>query len=336
MRVVLAGLGTTGSHIARQLTQTPVTELLVHDPKPRRLEQILGAVRAVAPAHQTVKPITQLTPATLGADVLILAGPAGTHREPAAAALRAGSHVVSISDDADEVAELLALGALARSADRALVVGAGFCPGLSCLLVSHAAAQLDRVDVINVYRAGTGGPACAREHHRTLKRSGQEWLDGTWILRRGGSGRDLAWFPEPFGARDSYRGALPSPLLLQPQFPDAHRITARMAATRRDRFTSKLPMLRPPHTDGGPGAIRVELRGRVGQAVETVILGVMDHPSVAAGTVAALTAVAALEGRAPVGAAGLAGWPTGRRLLADLRSRGVRVAAFGGRLTDLA
>ncbi len=336
MRVVLAGLGTTGSHIARQLTQTPVTELVLCDPEPRRLEQIRGAVRAVAPAHQTIQSVTQLTPATLGADVLVLAGPAGTHREPAAAALRAGSHVVSISDDADEVAELLALGAVARSANRALVVGAGFCPGLSCLLVSHAASQLDRVDVINVYRAGTGGPACAREHHLTFKRSGQEWLDGTWILRRGGSGRDLAWFPEPFGARDCYRGALPSPLLLQPQFPDAHRITARMAATRRDRFTSRLPMLRPPHTDGGPGAIRVELRGRVGQAVETVILGVMDHPSVAAGTVAALSAVGAAEGRAPVGASGLAGWPTGRRLLADLRSRGVRVAAFGGRLTDLA
>ncbi|MEZ5412367.1 MAG: Gfo/Idh/MocA family oxidoreductase [Acidimicrobiales bacterium] len=336
MRVVLAGLGTTGSHIARQLTQSPVTELVLWDPKPRRLDQVLGAVRAVASAHQTITTAKELTPATLGADVLVLGGPAGTHREPAAAALRAGSHVVSISDEADEVADLLALGSLARSADRALVVGAGFCPGLSCLLVSHAAAQLDRVDVINVYRAGTGGPACARQHHRTLKHSGQEWLEGTWIVRRGGSGRDLAWFPEPFGARDCYRGALSSPLLLQPQFPGAHRITARMAATRRDRFTSRLPMLRPPHTDGGPGAIRVELRGRVGQAVETVILGVMDHPSVAGGTVAALAALAALEGRAPVGASGLAGWPTARPLLADLRQRGVRVAAFGGRLTDLA
>ena len=336
MRVVLAGLGTTGSHIARQLTQSPVTELMLCDPRPRRLDQIVTAVRAVAPAHQTVTPLRQLAPASARADLVILAGPSGSHRLAAATALRAGSHVLSISDDADEVAELLALDALARSADRALVVGAGFCPGLSCLLVGHAAAQLDRVDVINVYRAGTGGPACARQHHRTLQRSGQEWLDGTWILRRGGSGRDLAWFPEPFGARDCYRGALPSPLLLQPVFPQAHRITARVAATRRDRLTTRLPMLRPPHDDGGPGAIRVELRGRAGEGIETVILGVMDHPSVAGGTVAALAALATLEGRAPVGAAGLAGWPTGRRLLADLRQRGVRVAAFGGRLSDLA
>ncbi len=352
MRIALVGVGTTGSHVARQLTQTSAAELILTDIRPRRLESVAEAVRAVAPGSQEVRTVSRLVPAAPPASgaprdpaadpaaaaptVVILAGPAGTHVELAEASLRAGSHVVSIGDDADEVTALLALDPVARASGRSLVVGAGFSPGLSCLLAAYAASQLDRVEVISVYQAGTGGPACARAHHRALKRSGHEWLDGAWVERRGGSGRDLAWFPEPFGARDCYRGALPTPALLQPELPDAQRISARMAATRRDRMTSRLPMLRPPHDDGGPGAIRVEVRGRVGTAVETVIMGVMDHPSVAAGTVAALAAVATAEGRAPVGAHGLAAWADSRHLLAELRRRGVRVASFGGRLEPLA
>lgn len=338
MRLALVGVGTTGSHVARQLTQTPFTDLLLTDIRPRRLQSVAEAVRAIAPDHQQVRTLGRLDAATLAAeapDVVVLAGPAGTHLELARAALAAGSHVVSLGDDAAEVSALLALDREARQAGRTLAVGAGFCPGLSCLLTAYAASQLDQVDVISIYKAGTAGPACARAHHHALKHSGREWLDGAWIDRRGGSGRDLAWFPEPFGARDCYRGALPTPLLLQPVFPEAQRISARMAATRRDRMTSRLPMLRPPHDDGGPGAIRVEVRGRLGPSVETLILGVMDHPSVAAGTVAALSALAAAEGRAPEGAHGLATWPDGRRLLVALRRRGVRVATFGGRLEPL-
>ena len=267
-----------------------------------------------------------------GADVVILAGPAGSHVELAETWLKQGSHVISISDDPDDVTGLLDLDSLASSRERSLVVGAGFVPGLSCLLTRYAADMLDTVEIISIYKAGTGGPACARQHHRALKRSGHDWLDGNWVLRRGGSGRDLAWFPDPFGARDCYRGALPSPTLLQRVFPEAERISSRIAATRRDRLTSWLPMLRPPHDDGGPGAIRVEVRGRRNRAVETIILGVIDHPSVAAGTVAAVAAAEAVAGQTPIGAHGLAAWSEPKRILAELHRRGVRVATFNGLL----
>ncbi|MGI9595927.1 MAG: hypothetical protein ACR2QK_07190, partial [Acidimicrobiales bacterium] len=175
-------------------------------------------------------------------------------------------------------------------------------------------------------------PACARQHHWALKHSGQDWRDGRWELRRGGSGRDLAWFPDPIGARDCYRGALASPILLQREFPEAKRISARMAATRRDRFTGQLPMLRKPHRDGGPGAIRVEVRGRLEGGVETLVYGVMDHPSVAAATVGAVVAVRTGLGLAPPGARGLAHWADARMLLTDLYGRGVKVATFSGKL----
>jgi len=332
MRVALVGLGTTGSHLARQLVRAPITELSVDDVDERRLERVLPALRSVAgdidirsDGPDPADPV----------DVVLLAGPVGTHTKLASSMLAAGSHVVSLSDDPVECEQLLALDETGRRVGRSLVVGAGFAPGLSCVLARFASEQLDVVDVISVYKAGTGGPACARQHHRALRSDGYDWIDGDWTLRRGGSGRDLAWFPEPFGARDCYRGALPSPLLLQRVFPDTSRISARMSATRRDRLTSRLPMLRPPHDDGGPGALRVEVRGRSGGAVETLILGAIDHPSVAAAIVAAVAAVETGAGRAPVGAGGLASWPEPKRLLSELRNRGVRVASFSGALESL-
>ena len=124
---------------------------------------------------------------------------------------------------------------------------------------------------------GTAGPACAREHHRALAGPALGWHDGQWIERRGGSGRELCWFPEPVGARDCYRGEMVDPLLLHRSFPDVARISTRASATRRDRLTARLPMLSPPHAEGGIGALRVEARGhgRSGERI-TIVQGIAE------------------------------------------------------------
>ena len=77
------------------------------------------------------------------------------------------------------------------------------------MLARHAAADLDEVDEIHVARLGTGGPACARLHHRALGGAALDWRDGGWLQRQGGSGRELCWFPDPVGAADCYRASLP-------------------------------------------------------------------------------------------------------------------------------
>ncbi|MEK9999421.1 MAG: hypothetical protein VW623_04890 [Acidimicrobiaceae bacterium] len=152
-----------------------------------------------------------------------------------------------------------------------------------------------------------------------MSSTGIDWRDGRWMRRAGGSGRELAWFPDPVGGRDCYRAALPDALL-----------TARQAATRRDRFTAPLPMLRPPHAEGGIGAIRVELRGRVGVERRVSVYGAIERPAVASGAVAAATAMHVLAGDFEIGARGLAGHADTVGLLNTLAARGVKPVRFEG------
>jgi hypothetical protein len=316
MSVSVLGLGATGSQVARQVGVSS-GDLSVFDIDASR---IVGMV-ARTPGARAGRPDD-------GSDVVVLALPGGEHVIPALACLRRGSHVVSISDHPDDVEGLLLLDAEARERGRSVLVGAGFAPGLTCLLARHAGDALDLVEEISIAKAGTGGPTCARQHHRAMKRAGQEWLGGSWRLRRGGSGRELTWFPDPWGASDCYRAWLADPALLHRVYPDAGRITARIAATRRDRLTSRLPMLRPPHEDGVTGAVRVEVRGRRNRGVETLVYGVAGRPSLAAGSVAAEAVRFVLSGASEPGARGLGEIGNPLVFLRALHRSGIRAVTY--------
>jgi hypothetical protein len=261
------------------------------------------------------------------ADVVVLATPS-PHRELAKRALDAGAHVVSTSDDLDDVDALL----LVRPPDgRSLVAAAAAAPGLSGLLARHGATFLTQLDEIHVQSVGTGGPTCAVQHHRALGGTSLGWHDGAWQERPAGTGRELCWFPEPVGAYDCYRAELADPVLLHRAFPEADRITARVAATRRDRLTARLPMLREPHPEGLVGAVRVELRGAAGTAREVVVLGAAQPLATLAALVAAETARQVAGGAMPPGIVTLADAevPTGA-LLGALVHRGLRLERFEG------
>jgi hypothetical protein len=262
---------------------------------------------------------------------VLLAGPPSTHLPAAESALRRQQHVVSLADAVPAVRSLLALDTEARERGVTVAVGAGFAPGLTCVLASHLATWFDTVDEVHVAKVGTGGPACARQHHRALRGGAVDWRDGAWVQRPGGSGRELCWFPDPIGAQDCYRAALPDALLLVDAFADVRRVTARVGATRRDRLTAGLPMLWPTHPEGGLGAIRVEVRGRRGRTTDVAVVGVMDRPALAGGVVAAAAARWCLAGDARrSGAGGLASLFEPLALLTDLQARGVRAARFEG------
>ena len=326
MQAVVVGVGAVGARAARQLLSTGAFDgIHVVDVDRRRRDAVAASLgEASTPAEWDPTAVAD-------GDVVVLARPGG-HAELGAAALGRGAHVVSVADAIVEVEGLLGLDAEARQRGRSVVVGAGFAPGLTCVLARHAAAVFDAVDEVHVAKAGTGGPACARQHHASLRAEAVDWRDGEWVRRRGGSGRELCWFPDPAGAQDCYRAGLADALVLVPAFPGVKRVTARVAASRRDRLTARLPMLRQPHAEGLLGAARVEVRGRRGVATDVAVLGAFDRPAVVAGIVAGQAGQWAAGGLlARPGAGGLAelvGEPV--PFLRELARHGVRAAVFEG------
>ncbi|MGI9602172.1 MAG: Gfo/Idh/MocA family oxidoreductase [Acidimicrobiales bacterium] len=324
--MAIVGAGAVGARAARQLLATAsVAEVVIRDQKRAVADAVarsLGSGARVDRARDHDLP---------DVDVLLLATPAGHHVDWARQALIAEIPVVSVSDDVDDVAALLRLDSRARACGVPLVAGAGFMPGLTGLLAAHGAAGFDEVHEIHVAKMGTGGPACARQHHRALRAAAEDWRAGEWVKRAGGSGRELSWFPSPVDAHDCYRAALPDTRLLQASFPTAERITSRVAATRRDRLTMHLPMMRQPHPEGLEGAVRVELRGLCGGTSVTKVFGAVHPPAVAAGTVAALTVSWILQNRVTAaGSSPLSGAVDAGEFLIELGARGLTTVVFEG------
>ena len=320
-RAVVVGVGAVGSRAARQLSSSgDLASLAVVDRDSARAALVAEALGSPAVARPWSTQVVR------EADVVVLAGPRDI-RLLAEEALSEGAHVISADDGEDAARELLALDTEARERQRIVAVGAGFSPGLSCVLARHAASLFDRVEDVRVARSGTGGPVCADGRQRALRGSAPDWRRGAWVPAAGG--RELCWFPEPVGGRDCVPAHLPDALLLAPAFPDASVVTARTATTWRDRVgpLSRLTRSRP---EGLIGALRVEVRGMRDGRWETVVLGAVDRPAVAAGTVAGMAALWAARGRlARWGAAGLGelvDQPPG--FLRALAERGVRAASF--------
>ena len=321
MRALVIGAGAVGARAVRQLVESPdVDEVTVVDTDPLREAAIVASSGAKARAGAHDDP----------ADAVLLAGPCGSHATLARDHVAAGRHVVSTSDSIEDVRALLALDAEARAQQVAVVAGAAFSPGYSCVLARHAATGFTTVTEVHVGRSGTGGPACARQHHAALSGQGLDWRDGEWQRRAAGSGRELCWFPDPIGAQDCYRAELPDALLLEPVFPGVERVTARLSATRRDRFSAHLPMLRKPHPEGLVGAARVEVRGLRDGTTDVQVLGALDRPAVAAGATAALALRWAATGRLPVGAGGLGALDQPVAFLSELVTVGIKAAVFEG------
>ena len=327
MRAVLFGVGAVGARIARILVSDSRFESIeVRDTSPAKRIRVAGSLgqSVVSSGSREIEK---------GTDVVVIATPVGSQVSLARRSVQAGASVVTTTCDIDETRALLDADQEALYQGVPLLVGAGFMPGLTCLLARLGAEDMDMVDEIHVSKAGTGGPACARQHHRSLSSSAVDWRDGRWIRRLGGSGRELCWFPEPVAGLDCYRGGLSDALLLVPEFPGVGRVTARMAATRRDRFTAFLPMLRRPHPEGLLGAVRVEIRGWRGPERRLAVMGAQHWPAAATAVVAASTVFHLLDHKVLPGARGLAGIAEYRRLLQAIRIQGLRLERFEGATT---
>ena len=284
MRALVIGAGAVGTKVAQQLlSSNAVDKILLRDTEPEKLGIALKTLGSrVEVEHFPF-------PQNMDADVVVVASPRGTQLEAVKKAISLHRPTVVVSDGLSETVSILNLEKEAFELGVPVVVGTGFAPGLSCVLTAYGKTLLEQTEEIHVSKMGTGGPACALVHHRSLSRMSFGWREDKWDKRLGGSGRELLWFPEPVGPQDCYHAALSDPILLHNAFPEVSRISAKMAATRRDRVTAFFPMLTPPHNEGGIGAIRVELRGTKNGVQENIVLGVSEHPASAAAAVTALT-----------------------------------------------
>jgi hypothetical protein len=308
--IALVGRGIVGSRIAR------------------RLPSVIADVDVI-----TVDPHHPTIPTDVPVALFAQAGP---HAPLAERFLAAGISVISMAADLDDVGALCDLDDHADHNDVTLVAGSGMSPGLTGLLARLLASQLASLDEIHIAVHGTAGPACAREQHRALRGRAVGLRDGDWIQPPAGSGRELCYFPEPVGPYDCYRAELATPILLHRAFPSATRLSERVSANRRDRLTAWLPMLTPPHREGGTGAARVEVRGTdaTGGRV-TLICGVAELVATAAAATTIAFTSHALDGRLPTGlvCAGDAELDT-IDLLRLVERAGVRLQEFTGVASD--
>ena len=226
----IGGAGVVGSRVAETLRLFSHQQICVYDTEQIIAQRLAGRLSG---GEYQISVVDRN--AMKSAKVVVLCGPS-PHFSIAKELLDASVSVVSTSDDIADCLNLLTLSQLAIENKATLIVGAASSPGMSGLLVRHLAESFDSIDEVHVALHGTGGPACARQHHRALSGQSIGWHDGEWLRRPAGSGRELCWFPEPVGAYDCYRGELPDPLLIKRAFPELERVTGRVTATRRYNF----------------------------------------------------------------------------------------------------
>ena len=322
--VGVIGAGVVGSRVAETLRLFSHSQIYICD-----REQVLAQRLAARLADNNTKLNVVDRHELNSVKVVVIAGPS-PHLAIARELVSAGVSVVSTSDDIADCLNLLSLSKLASTHNATLVVGAASSPGMSGLLVRQVAESFDTIDEVHVALHGTGGPECARQHHRALAGQAIGWHDGEWLRRPAGSGRELCWFPEPVGAYDCYRGELPDPLLIKRAFPQLDRVSARVSATRRDRVFSRVPMLIPPQAEGGMGGLRVEVRGMKNGGRLVDVVGVAERVGQVAGVVAAVTADAIASSELTAIGAHVLGEDAlpNKSLLAKTISSGINLHAF--------
>jgi hypothetical protein len=313
---LVCGAGLVGRRVARQLADSEeITQVRVADRRARRADAVVGALGGNSAAVRW--PLSALD----GVDVVVTAL-AGDHDvDVARRAIDAGVPCVSVADGPATIAGLRGLDGAARAEGVTIAIGAGFSPGLTEILAAHAASLFDEVDEVRVARAGWSGPASAASVRRTRRDVAALWRRGSWL--EVGKLEEQVWFPEPIGPVDCQAVRAPAEVVVE-GIPSVGAVTATIADAER-------PRRRHARADG-LGAVRVEVWGHRDGRRDVVVYGAIDRVSIAAGAVAAITALRLVDRTHPTppGVHGIAALLDPLAAMADLSTRGVRSAVFEG------
>jgi hypothetical protein len=326
VKVVVLGCGFHGRGIAYQLAGS--VDVRVLDRDEARAAHV-GDKAGVPWETVEVTDGDALRAALRGADAVVNAvGPYHlTALGVIEAALDLGIHYVDMNDD-HEVAEAVLLDLSweerARGAGVTVLLDCGVVPGLSGLLVRHAADQLGAVERVAVRFAWNYSheyPAALEHFLRINSGEGPQLLDGELVRMEPFAGREDAGFGEPI-----YFTGIPDPVAIARFLPDVREATAKGAFYQAEANRLLEELIRSGATAPQwpeiprrevPLVVRVEVEGPAG----TLVYEAFDHSRRASTAFTALAALAVVRGELRPGVWTPEAWPSAevflRELLAD-------------------
>lgn len=232
--IVLGGAGEMGSATVRDLLEfTDVQQVTIADYNTVAAENLASALsderiavqKVDATSHTTLVDIMQGHDAAAGA-----LGPFYRFEKPLVkAALDAGVDYVSICDDHDAVQAVLPLDRTATAKGRRILTGLGWTPGLTNILARKGYDELENVEKIKIYWAGSAGDSAglAVILHTLHIFTGKvvSFKEGELIEIQAGSGSEIVGFPAPLGKVTVFHLGHPEPVTLPRYLPGVREIS---------------------------------------------------------------------------------------------------------------
>ncbi|HPU00720.1 MAG: saccharopine dehydrogenase [Firmicutes bacterium] len=308
--VVLGGAGDMGSEAVRDLVKfTDAEQVTVADLNTvaaERLAADLGDKRVVVKKVDATSR-DELVEVLKGHDVAAGAlGPFYRFERPIVeAAIEAGVNYVSICDDHDAAEAVLGLDEAAKEKGLKILTGLGWTPGLTNIFARKGYGELDEVEKINVYWAGSAGDSegLAVILHTIHIFTGHvaSYQNGEFMLVKAGSGKEWVDFPAPLGKVATFHLGHPEPVTLPRYLKGVKEVTlkgglvenylnnlAKMMAAmgftstparkqRLGRLMKRLLPLFPSNKERSLSGARVDLTGTLEGKRVRITYATVDH-----------------------------------------------------------
>ena len=361
MKVLVVGAaGSVGRRVAAELAQSDeVEELIVTARDPAGADRVASMLGPGTTGEGLdVHDVDRFISLAGRADVVVCA--AGPYylleTDAVRAAIDAKTHYISLCDDQTEVDAVLALDGEAKDAGVTVVSGCGVSPGLTNLLISVGAEEIDEVEEIDIAvaasSADTSGEASTL-HFLHQMASPAPWIsDGSTDEVRAGTSPRLIYFPDPVGWVETFRSGHPEIMTMPRTYPGLRSLRFRIGLTERAAMdvvrgaaAARLlgseqqrrlwlrmsEPLRPvvealPPRGAAWTAARVDVRGHYDGKPTTVSLAVVDHLANLAAVPLAHAALELARGGADSGVRGPEKAFDARSFLKAIAERGIRIA----------